>query len=197
MAKQSLRYNFPQKWNVAKRFNRAFFGISEMSRTLSEYFNQIDQDKVRMLEIGSYKGESASLFAMSGVFDEIVCVDPHEGHEIALEAFGDSWVDVKREFYLNTRHFNNITLFNEYSYNFSKMVPDKSFDFIYIDGNHSIEGLTKDLTEYIPKCMHIIGGHDYDEQSDKEANFGVVETVNKILGKPDVVFSDGSWIKKL
>lgn len=199
MQDRSLRFNFPDEWNNLAHYNRSFFGIVHLCDYFAEflYSNDLNENKTSLLEIGSYKGESAFLFACSKVFDEIYCIDPHSGEEEALDIFNDTWLDVRREFYNNVRHFKNINLINDYSYNVSDIFKDQSIDLVYIDGNHSKEGLEKDINLYLPKCKHFIGGHDYNEKSEQKDNFNVIETVDKLLGKPDKVFADGSWIKKI
>ena len=70
-----------------------------------------------MLEIGSYKGESTMMFAASGIFKEIHCIDPYYGVEEANTILQEDWENVKQEFKINTRYFDNITLHQDYSYN--------------------------------------------------------------------------------
>ncbi len=42
--------------------------------------------------------------------------------------------------------------------------PDQSIDIVYVDADHSYEGVTKDLELWTPKVKTggIISGHDYD-----------------------------------
>ena len=56
-----------------------------------------------MLEIGTYKGEGAHIFASLGVFSEIHTIDPWEGEERALIDFNETWSDVKKEYWTNTK----------------------------------------------------------------------------------------------
>ena len=42
------------------------------------------------------------------------------------------------------------------------------------------------------KTNGVIGGHDYVEPWT-----GVIQAVDEIIGKPDMVYIDGSWIKYL
>ena len=43
--------------------------------------------------------------------------------------------------------------------------PDRFFDLIYIDANHSYESVKKDIESWLPKLKMsgIIAGHDYDD----------------------------------
>ena len=190
--KPTLRFKSYKEWRNTVSFNLQFFGIIDLINNISEnmYVGS------RMLEIGSYMGESTAMFAASGMFDEVHVLDPHEGYEEFNELFGWTWEDVKREWKLNTRHNHEIIhLRNEYSYNVHADFPDGYFDFIYIDGDHSYEGVRQDIELYLPKLRKggIIGGHDYSANEWP----GVVKAIHETLGKPDYVFLDQSWIKYL
>jgi hypothetical protein len=45
----------------------------------------------------------------------------------------------------------------------AKTIPDESLDFVYIDSDHSYEGVLKDLKAWTPKVKKggVIAGHDY------------------------------------
>ena len=45
----------------------------------------------------------------------------------------------------------------------SRLVPDSSLDFVYIDGRHDLAGVTEDLTAWWPKLCPggLLGGHDW------------------------------------
>jgi hypothetical protein len=69
------------------------------------------------------------------------------------------------------------------------------WDFIYIDGLHTYEGVKNDIKNFLPlvKKGGVIGGHDYTNQIPHLV--GVYEAVNEMFGQPDKVFGDNSWIK--
>ena len=64
-------------------------------------------------------------------------------------------------------------------------IPDKSLDFIYIDADHTYEGVRSDLENYWPKLKPggILAGHDYIEYSFRGIKFGVMEAVNEFVKK--------------
>jgi predicted O-methyltransferase YrrM len=111
------------------------------------------------------------------------------------EDYGYEWDTVKQEFEINLRYFDNITLHEDYSYNVVDEFEDNSFDFIYIDASHTYEDTKKDIELYLPKVKKggIIGGHDYQQDEFP----GVKKSVLELVGKPDEVFRDYSWVKKL
>ena len=187
--KNTLRYNPPKEWLGHKGYNHQYFGLVSACDWLSTIFKN---GKASLLEIGSYKGESTSIFASSGLFSKITCLEPFEGNEEALDIFDDDWDRVKKEFYTNTRHWDYINLIQDFSYNVVDLFPDQHFDMIYIDANHKYENVKDDITRCLPKCITLIGGHDYGNQHP-----GVKKAVNELLGTPEGIFNDGSWIKIL
>ena len=183
----SLRFNPPPQWN-SMFGNRYFLGFTSL---LHELFNTFkDQRNLKMLEIGSYKGETTMMFSSLGIFQQIHCIDPFEGEEEANSILGESWDNVKAEFHNNTRYFDNIIHYQDYSYNIVNNFPDRYFDFIYIDANHEYQAVKKDLELYTPKTKFLIGGHDYQFEWP-----GVVQAVNEIVGEPDRKYIDDSWVK--
>ena len=184
----TLRFNPPSEWRGGN-FNFYFLGFCKMLEYLESKLDYKNSN-LRMLEIGSYKGESTLLFASLGIFNEIHCVDPFSGYEEANDIFQDNWDNVKHEFKTNTRYFDNIMLHQNFSYNIADKFQDKYFDFIYIDADHSYDGVKRDIELYLPKCKGIIGGHDYHEEWP-----GVISAINETVGKPDELFFDSSWVK--
>lgn len=185
----SLRFNPPLYWKSGFG-NRYYLGLADLCIKLHNTLK--DKTGLKMLEIGSYKGESTSIFASSGIFDEIHCIDPYEGKEEANDMFQETWESVLNEFTINTRYFSNIILHKDYSHNIVNKFPNQYFDFIYIDANHEYEPVKKDIELYLPKTKHLIGGHDYQESWP-----GVLKAVNEIFGTPHSTFEDGSWAHSL
>ncbi len=146
-----------------------------------------------MMEIGSYRGESTFMWASSGMFNEIIAVDPYEGKtDNKNEYFNEDWGTIKRDFWTNTRYFNNINLVQDYSYNIIDNYPDNYFDFIYIDASHEYEDVKRDIEISLPKVKRggLIGGHDYQPEWP-----GVKKAVDDIIGTPNLTFEDESWVK--
>lgn len=59
---------------------------------------------------------------------------------------------------------NNITFHRKFSWDAVNDFDDEYFDWIYIDGDHSYNGVKKDLELYYPKVKHagFITGDDYE-----------------------------------
>lgn len=185
----SLRFNPPVGWN-GTGFNWQYIGFNVLLIELSKIFS--DKKDLKMLEIGSYMGESTSMFASTGMFTEIHCIDPFDGYEEANDILGNRWIDVKREFDINTRHFSNITVHQDYSYNIVNLFEDNYFDLIYIDAAHDYASVKADIEMYLPKCKIIMAGHDYSDEWE-----GVKLAVNETVGVPDIIAWDCSWLKKI
>lgn len=190
----SLRFGLPAKWrcNDHNCHNYYMFGFMDLLLTLKDYF---PNKNYKMIEIGSYMGESTMLFASTHIFDTIFSIDPHVGDEEFNDMHGYDWKFIKNEYKLNTRFFNNIVHLADYSYNVNNKFKDDSIDFIYIDGNHSYEALKKDFELFLPKLKPggIIAGHDWVPGVWDETILAIRESI----GEPDKIFSDFSWIKKL
>ena len=63
----------------------------------------------------------------------------------------------------------------------SELFKKESLDFIYIDGDHSYEGVKKDLIKWYPiiKSGGLMVGHDYNGKMDKKGTFGVKKAVDE------------------
>lgn len=64
-----------------------------------------------------------------------------------------------------------IKLIYNTSEEFSKTIEDNSLDFIFIDGDHSYSGVSRDLKNFFPKMKSgsLFGGHDYYLESVQKA----------------------------
>lgn len=58
------------------------------------------------------------------------------------------------------------------------LFPDRSLDFVYIDGDHSYEGCRRDIVAWAPKIRAggVLAGHDYYNQPPFEVRKAVAET---------------------
>lgn len=74
------------------------------------------------------------------------------------------------------------------------MAEGPLFDLVYLDTCHDEEWVTKEIQAWIPcvKKGGFIGGHDFSVLFP-----GVQWAVMKVLGGPDHVYSDSSWIKRV
>jgi predicted O-methyltransferase YrrM len=194
----SLRFSPPQLFSE-NTGNPFVFGLFDMIQELQEGGIQ----EAKMLEIGSYMGESTALFGMSNLFKQIHCIEPFSGGEPFSDQHDYDWKYVENQFLLNTRHYTNILHHREFSQDIHSSFADEYFDFIYIDANHSYESVKSDLINYLPKVKTggYIGGHDYrfpQLAATEEPPFpGCVKAIDEVIQKPTRVFKDSSWIKRV
>ena len=149
---------------------------------------------VVMAEIGSYAGDSSAIFASK--CKKIYCIDPWS-QDILKTEYGVQVGDISEaesKFDENTKKFNNLVKIKKTSDDAAKDIEDNSLDFLYIDGLHTFEQVTKDIANYYPKVKKtgIIAGHDFNPVCWK----GVQQAIQFSLGEPHFVFPDTSWAFK-
>jgi len=150
----------------------------------------------KIIEIGSYMGESSAIFAKNFPNAKIICIDPWEKNydELDPTSFSD-FEDVEKQFDLRKNLFDNIEKRKGYSLEFKEIA-----DFVYIDGCHKYECVKEDLIHW-KNYTDLIGGHDFIEDDnflkDHIHIIDVKKAVLEIVGQPDKIYLDGSWIKKI
>ncbi len=190
--KHTQRFRIPDDWKC-HTYNHVYFGLVELTIKLSQLLEFEDN---KMIEIGSYMGESTHIFGSCGLFTEINCIEPFSGTENFNDKNNHTWEEVWEEYDTNTRQFKDIVkLHEDYSYDekvLSKFNDDE-YDFIYVDGNHSFESTRQDFELYIPKIKSngVLGGHDYQQ------GFGVDDALEEICDPSNLIlFRDSSWLIK-
>ena len=86
----------------------------------------------------------------------------------------------------------DVVVHRDFSGNAVGGFDDGYFDWIYIDGLHTVEGVTADLRDFdrTMKDDALILGHDYSNQRAAETmNFGVVEAVDAFVTETDWEFA--------
>lgn len=151
---------------------------------LNDLLNDHNTANWSMVEIGSFAGVSSALFATR--CKEVFCIDPWQPYpeiEPELIANAESMFDL-----MHYEH-GNIYKLRGMSLELSKNFPDKSLDFVYIDGAHDEKAVEADIVAWLGKIKDggYIGGHDI--------NIGGVQwPVNRLLGTNYKTYSDTSWI---
>lgn len=165
-------------------------GLLDMIKNLGD-----TKDKV-MIEIGSFIGESTVIFAQH--FKEVIAIDPflcdYDPNDPTSKFNFD---DVYKEYSRRVSPYTNIKTLRMTSDEALEVLKNDKYDFVYIDGLHTYDGVKTDIINYQPlvKPGGVIGGHDY---TDKIPHIiGVYNAVNEMFTTPDKVFKDNSWIKQL
>ena len=181
------------------------------------FLKKLKGDKLSVLEIGSYTGQSTRIF--SEYFKSVESVDPfgksnelsdiddseetnpsemdsldirvkfEKAHEVIKFIFTNNVVDIVD----NVIHHDMTSddFFLKYSDEFLKESDQKKFDFIYIDGDHRYSQQKRDYTNALKFLAidGIVGGHDFSWES--------TQKVIKDLGfqhKPLIHFMDDSFL---
>lgn len=126
-----------------------------------------------VLEIGSHRGVSTEVFLLHCA--EVAVVDPWP-HEEPYRAFLD-----------RCAAYQNLRIVRGKSPEELGRFAPKSFDLCYIDGEHYEPDVLADIRGCAPLVSKWIAGHDFNHAS-------VAKSVRFLLGEPEKVFSDSSWI---
>jgi len=141
-------------------------------------------EKFTLVEIGSFMGESAIVFAQEFPKAKIICVDPflggYDDNDFSSKA---DYGKVEAHFDFRVKEYPNIKKMKK----FSSEVSIKC-DLVYLDGSHTYEAVKEDILHWKPLVKKIMSGHDYPYD-------GVSRSVTELLGPPDATFQDTSWIK--
>ena len=125
-----------------------------------------------------YVGKNGGLEICWGVDDYKVYVDAKEESTCSKFSQTEFW-EVRNIAIQNIkRSDSNIKLHLCSSLAASRIVPDKSLDFVFIDAAHDYESVLTDLELWFPKIRDggIIAGHDYCEHYN-----GVIKAVNEFF----------------
>lgn len=148
--------------------------------------------EMSLLEIGSYTGESTTIFASR--FKEVVSIDPFmDDYDPNDEACKFApFEKVYQKFKERTSSFKNIKHIRKTSDEAFPKLKTK-FDVVYIDGLHTYEQVVKDInnSQKVLNASGFISGHDYSVENWA----GVIRGVLNTIGEPDKTFQDTSWIK--
>jgi len=163
-------------------------------RQFCQYIKQNVGPIKNLVEIGSYMGESAAIFAEEFPNTNIICVDPWLGNFDDTDfCSSDNFTEVEKQFDLRAVRYPNITKFKGFSTD-----VEIECDVVYIDGCHKYECVKEDILHWAPLAKKVISGHDYylDDNFLKMNPHvaGVKKAVDELLGKPNQLFNDGSWI---
>ena len=171
-----MRFAPDPKW-INNKFNHHWMGLCHL-------ISQLEIVEGKMIEIGSYAGESTAMFASSGKFISIDTIDPY---------YWAGSYEVEMEYKVNVRHWNYIKQHKYYSQDIHAKFQNNQYDFVYIDGDHSGESVARDIKQYFPKVKPggYIGGHDYHPKHWPE----VCAAVDKVFPVIDR-FADTSWLCK-
>lgn len=155
-----------------------------------------------VVEVGSYRGVSTEVLAH--FCDHLIAVD----HWYCQER-------PKREFDARFADCHHVSSLRVHSLQAALMLADGIAGLVYLDADHSEEAVRQDIAAWRRKVKlgGYLAGHDYYlEVGDTGTGplsipgwrpdgiqwyLGVKRAVDAAFGKPDAVFSDSSWLKRL
>lgn len=169
----------------------------ELRKFCQEVRQHIGEEPI-IVELGSYMGESALIFAQEFPNGTIHCIDAWvPGFDDNDTCSRDDYWYVENQFNSRMELVNNIVKHKCLSTEISI-----ECDMVYIDACHTYECVKADIQHWLPTTKKIVSGHDYyphgHEFLEKLPHIaGVAVAVDEVLGQPDQTFAEGSWFKIL
>lgn len=142
----------------------------------AEVLNRLPPGEVIGAEIGVLRGEM-SAYLLSRQDLRLYMVDSWRAVEMfaATDQAHHMNLAIKNTEFAKDRRF-----FLPYESTYAAKLVDRELDFVFIDADHSYEGVKKDIEAWLPKLKEggLIGGHDFDQEGVERAvgeRFAVVE----------------------
>jgi hypothetical protein len=132
------------------------------------------KDNSVIVEVGSHLGATSCMLALGSKSSKVFCVDTWK-NDTMPEGLRDTFPEFKK----NTKDFANIIPLRGTSENVAKTFNEK-IDLIFIDGDHSYEGVKTDVFSWISKCKNdaIVVFHDIEPGCSK---YGVNQVIKNTL----------------
>lgn len=147
-------------------------------------------------EVGTFEGEFARCLLDALQPSTLLLIDPWEGVVGSGDEHGNGYreVDMPGAYGRLAATLGadpRVLLVRAYSADAVSSVEDGSLDAVYIDGDHSYEGVKNDLRAFWPKVRPggIIAGHDYEmnmQRARTRYEFGVKRAVDEFLEEKGV-----------
>lgn len=178
-----------------KHFYKRVEGWSAGIDGLYRYVMETANNGMHFVEVGSWKGRSASFMAVEIINSkkqiQFDCVDTWEGSEENQE---DKDVIENTLFEVFTKNMKPVDGYYKAirlpSTDAAKLYNDNSLDFVFIDAAHDYENVKKDILAWYPKVKKdgLLCGHDYPSLQVQEAVHEVLNNVER--------FNQNCWLVK-
>lgn len=154
-------------------------------------------------EIGVFKGSFTNEIYTRLSPSKLVLIDLFEGYFPSGDQDGNNltYADMPKEYELMKQRYSNdsnVQVLKGDSSSLLSQFPDNSFDMIYIDGDHSYEGVRKDIQVAFHKIKPggWLMGHDYEMNMSKARtyySFGVRQAVDEFcIGYGQTITAKGN-----
>lgn len=141
-------------------------------------------EEARIVEIGSWKGKSSVLLALSSPRKaKLYAIDPHIGSHEHKEIYGK--VDTYQEFLSNLNEaevIEKVECIRKFSRDAIAEVPS-AIDFLWIDGSHDYKDVKDDFRLYFEKLKDdsYVAWHDYKWQGVKKFTWELLSDFDRGL----------------
>ena len=151
---------------------REFDNRNEM---IQHYCSKITTPK--LVEIGVFKGEFLEYIVENcnigtidavDIFEGVTCSGNADGNNVIYYDVGLSYIHLQDKY-----NDKNVKIHKSNSIKFLQEQNDETYDIIYIDGDHSYQGVKNDLINSYKKIKNggYIMGHDYEMNMNKAMTF--------------------------
>lgn len=175
---------------------RAKFSITGLQDMIIYIRNhsELKPKQMQMVELGCYVGDSTREFARN--FQCVHCIDPWENgyDDNDTSSYKHPMKLVEEQFDLLLTEYDNIYKHKMKSDEAVNLFRDHSLDLVYVDALHTYAGVKNDIMNWLDKVKNNgwIAGHDYGSKHHPGVKKAVLE-----FFKPDMIFKDTSWIKRI
>ncbi len=149
-----------------------------------------------VVELGVFSGEGTEQFIRNPKIAQILCVDQWTGgYDPDDMASNADMVTAERAFILRTCGDPRVFPLKLSTVDAAEQFLWPAADLVYLDADHRYDAVVADLRAWLPKIKPggFIGGHDYGWPTHPD----VQRAVDDVLGPPDIVFPDTSWLKRV
>jgi O-methyltransferase len=141
----------------------------------------------KLLEIGVFRGDFLEFLVTQcgsidavDLFQGVTCSGNVDGNNVVHYDVGRSYLELLVKY----REMSNVRIIQSHSVSFLSAQEDNTYDIIYLDGDHSYNGVKNDLLHAFRKIKNngYIMGHDYEMNMKKAHNaysFGVKQAVDE------------------
>ena len=166
------------------------------------FFAQIPANSVGA-EVGTFEGYNALGITRFCAPKKLYCVDPYRKYDCVVAGFDgymsrftqEQWDELFGRTQLKLIG-KPVEFIRETSVEGAKLIPNE-LDYVYLDGDHSVEAVIKDLDTWYPKVRSggLIGGHDANEPSVIQGLAEWIYKDGKYAGNVHYLWSDW-WFTK-
>lgn len=144
-----------------------------------------------VVEVGSYRGESARIMCRTGLVSRIWCVDKWKAGYDPSDPASPTASEAEKHFDAFMAEFPRVVhKFKGTLRDFREKYPDVRPSLVYVDADHRYEAVKADIQEALKMKPVLVGGHDF------QTHFpGVQKAVNEEFGKIET-FIDTSWLSR-